>query len=60
MKLWACNPDGFTIVGLLILVGFIGVMGGLLSKDKDQRKSALVASTAIVLGSSVFLYITNC
>ena len=60
MKFLACNPDGFTFFGLLFLILFIGVMGGLLSKDKQTRQNALIASTGIVVVSSLVLYALNC
>lgn len=56
----ACNPDGFTIFGILFLILFLGVMGGLLSKDKETRENALKVSTVIVFVSFFVLYALNC
>ena len=60
MKFLACSPDGFTIFGLLFLILFIGVMGGLLSKDKETRQNALVVSTGIVVVGFLVIYALNC
>ena len=60
MRVLACNPDGGTIFGLVFLILFVGVMGGLLSKNKETRQNALVGASIFVLGASALLYLTNC
>lgn len=52
----ACQPDGATIPVLIFLGLFIASMGGLLSKDKDTRKNALIVGMSVSFGGA-FLYL---
>jgi len=56
----ACNPDGGTLVGIVVLILFVAVMGGLLSKDKETRQNALVGASIFVLGIGALVVITSC
>jgi hypothetical protein len=56
----ACNPDGGTLVGIVVLILFVAVMGGLLSKDKETRQNALVGASILVLGIGALVVITSC
>ena len=55
-----CNPDGSTIFYFIILVIFLAAIGGLFSKNKEVRTTALTASFFAVLGSTIAIYYFSC
>jgi hypothetical protein len=55
-----CNPDGSTIFYFIVLVIFLAALGGLFSKDKEARTTALTASFFAVLGSFIAIYFFSC
>jgi len=55
-----CNPDGGTLIGIIILGVFIACTGGLLSKEKSTRMNALQVGMAISIGGTLVIWITGC
>ena len=56
----SCQIDGTVIPGLIFLGLFIAVTGGLISKDKQTRRNALIAGMTISFGSGLFYILTSC
>ena len=55
-----CNLDSFTLFGIIALGLFIALLGGLISKDKESRRAALIAGFGISIGGVVLVYLSNC
>lgn len=55
-----CNPDGSTIFYFIVLIIFLAALGGLFSKNKEARTTALTASFFAVLGSAIAIYYFSC
>ena len=55
-----CNPDGSTIFYFIVLIIFLAAIGGLFSKKKEARTTALTASFFAVLGSVIAIYYVSC
>ena len=60
MEASQCNLDSFTLFGIIALGLFIALLGGLISKDKDSRRAALMAGFTISIGGTIFVWIFNC
>jgi hypothetical protein len=52
--------DGFTFFYFIILVIFLVGIGGLFSKNKEVRTTALTASFFAVLGAGIAIYYVSC
>jgi len=60
MEASQCSIDGFSLFGVFFLGLFIALMGGLISKDKESRRTALIAGFGISVGGVVLVYLSNC
>ena len=60
MEASQCSIDGFSLLGVFFLGLFIASMGGLISKDKESRRAALIAGFGISIGGVVLVYLSNC
>jgi hypothetical protein len=56
----SCNPDSGTFFGLIFLGLFIACTGGLISKDKETRRNALIVGFAVSFGGGLFYLLTGC
>jgi hypothetical protein len=55
-----CSPDGITVVGFLLVAGFIALMGGAFSKNAEQRKGAWKAGVLVATFGLLFALLTRC
>jgi hypothetical protein len=55
-----CSPDGITVIGFLLVAGFIALMGGALSKNIEQRKGAWKAGVLVATFGLLFALINRC
>jgi hypothetical protein len=55
-----CNLDGSMFFYFIFLIIFLAAMGGLFSKNREARTTALTASFFAVLGSTIAIYYFSC
>jgi hypothetical protein len=56
----SCNPDSGTFIGLIFIGLFIAVTGGLISKDKETRRNALIVGMTVSFGAGLFYLLVGC
>lgn len=55
-----CSPDGTTLIMGLIFFIFIGAMGGLFSRKKENREAAFFVASGIVIGGTLITWALAC